>query len=139
MFIRTVIFIAFFLLLTNYSHSGECPTSSLNIVGSINFGCMLPIRIGGTVSGGSEDGGSSGTGSPFCVCPLESGLRYGLNVQMWEPARLIDTVRDPYCFMPLGTQLNQNAGALSGGSNQHAQAAQYSGQVHFYQFQYFNY
>ena len=118
------------------TYSSQCPSDGVNALTQINYACMFPIRIGGTVSGGSNESDSDSTSSPICVCDLDGGLRYGLNVQMWEPARLIDTVSDPFCLMPLGTKLESDGyeGKLSGSSNTVGMESSLSGQMHFYQF-----
>lgn len=124
------------LVVSNSSSGTECPTTAINALSQINFSCMFPIRIGGTVTGGADKGDSDSTSSPVCVCDLDGGLRYGLNVQMWEPARLIDTVSDPFCLMPLGKKLGSEGyeGKLSGSANTVAAESSFSAQLHFYQF-----
>jgi conjugal transfer pilus assembly protein TraU len=121
----------------SFSADGStCPTGAVNPLTSVNWSCMLPIRIGGTITGGAENSDSDSTSSPVCVCPLSGGgVRFGLNVQMWEPARLIDTVSDPFCLMPLGTKISSNLpGELSGSQNTVGVEASLSAQMHFYQF-----
>ncbi|MCD4754676.1 MAG: TraU family protein, partial [Deltaproteobacteria bacterium] len=41
--------------------------------------------------------------------------RHGITIAFWEPARLVETVKDPYCFPALGMKMENNSSAdLSG-------------------------
>ena len=64
--------------------------------------CLFPISIG-PISMGSATGApdTPNPGSPICFCgtPIP---RIGLSLGMWEPARLIDVTRTPWCFPNLG-------------------------------------
>ena len=39
-----------------------------------------------------------------CVCPIPVApyVRFGITASLWEPARMIETVKDPYCFPAIG-------------------------------------
>ena len=64
--------------------------------------CLFPISIGpirmGNAAGAPD---TPNPGSPICYCgnPIP---RIGLSLGMWEPARLIDASRAPWCFPNLG-------------------------------------
>ena len=63
------------------------------------------------MGGNPGDSPSHNLNSPVCVCGAKIGISFGI----WEPARLMDTVKDPYCFPPIGTQMsNPKPGFLSG-------------------------
>ena len=69
------------------------------------YACMLPLRIAGvTVAPGIMPDPMGSVGSPICMCPAPPPImvRIGIPVSFYEPSRLIDTVKDPYCFEGLG-------------------------------------
>ncbi len=43
--------------------------------------------------------------SPLCICP-DPFPRIGIPVSFFEPSRLIEVVKDPYCFPTMGFGLN---------------------------------
>lgn len=84
----------------------ECKTSFLNPVTDIGWSCIFPMRIAGVqIVGGEEN--ASPSDSPVCVCKGGAVPTIGLKTSFWEPKRIIDTVSDPYCMMPLGTTLTK--------------------------------
>lgn len=128
-----VISFIFAVVIFQNANASSCPATGMSAITSVNFGCMFPIRIGGTVSGGSREDDSDSGESPVCLCNNDGNIRWGLNVQMWEPARLIDTVTDPYCIMPLGKKITGNQeGKLSGGSDTTADS--FFAQMHIYHY-----
>jgi conjugal transfer pilus assembly protein TraU len=70
-----------------------------NPITDICWSCIFPMSIGGAqvASFGQEDTPNPG-GSPLCGCPP---LQVGLKTGFWEPARLVEVTRTPYCFMTL--------------------------------------
>ena len=77
---------------------GEFP----NLITGVCWSCMFPIKLFGStslVSMGQEDFDSY-DGQPFCYC--EGGTKIGIPVSFWEPARMVDVTRTPYCFPLLG-------------------------------------
>lgn len=122
-------------LLANGASASACPTNGLSTISSVNFSCMFPIRIGGIVTGGDVENDSEDSDSPVCLCDEGGSIRWGLNVQFWEPARLIDTVSDPFCVMPLGKKISSDKlGQLSGGSDTTGVNDSYFAQMHVYHF-----
>jgi conjugal transfer pilus assembly protein TraU len=95
-----------------------CKNSILNPVTDINWQGIFPVRIGGVTIKGSNDPSDDppeSVGSPVCICGSGVGTKIGIRAGFVEPARLIETVKDPYCFTTLGTQLsNPSQGFLSG-------------------------
>ncbi|ENA1740765.1 TraU family protein [Yersinia ruckeri] len=92
-----------------------CKSSFINPITDISWSCIFPMRIAGVqVVGGEEN--PSNSQSPVCVCKGAALPMIGLKTSFWEPKRIIDTVSDPYCMMPLGTQLSKPVpGTLAGG------------------------
>jgi len=80
-----------------------CPESQIleTMLTKICWGCVFPFRLGGKtlISSGFPTDPASPS-STFCQC---SDTRLpGVTVQFTEPARLIEVVREPYCFPSLG-------------------------------------
>lgn len=112
----------------------ECKTSFLNPVTDIGWSCIFPMRIAGVqIVGGEEN--HSPTSSPVCVCKGGAVPTIGLRTSFWEPKRIIDTVSDPYCMMPLGTTLTTpKPGTLAGGLNENNGSKRAFQQSHYYIF-----
>ena len=102
---RTAMGVAVFLagvLLTGTAHAQSCTGRFVNPVTDVCWECLFPISIG-PISMGSAGGApdTPNPGSPICFCgsPIP---RIGLSLGVWEPARLIDVSRAPWCFPNLG-------------------------------------
>jgi len=90
------------LLLTQAQ--ATCSGTFPNIISDICWECVFPIRIGGiNVTPGNDDVNEGGT-NPFCFCPKPPfGIPIpGIRVSFWEPVRLVDVTRTPYCLVNLG-------------------------------------
>lgn len=99
------------------AHASKCDSGVINPISDISWQCIFPIRIGGLSIGKGDSGmPDPGADTPDTVCSCNTGAinRYGLGISMWEPARIIDTVSDPYCIMPLGVKLMNTGGKLGG-------------------------
>ena len=79
-----------------------CTGRFVNPITDVCWECIFPISIG-SIDIGSAPGvvDTPNPGSPICFCgsPIP---RIGLSVGLWEPARLLDVSRAPYCFPNLG-------------------------------------
>ncbi len=93
-----------------------CKNSIMNPVTDIDWSGVFPVKIGGiTLISSDIDTAPDNMTSPVCECTNSSGVTFGFSVSFWEPARLTETVKDPYCFVTIGTQLtNPQAGYLNG-------------------------
>ena len=153
------------LSFTEHSYAAKCGPEIVNPVTDVAWHCIFPIRIGGLVqthNGESEpqDGdaeseaedSSSDSGdteeqtvdksikvsedpdtinNPICVC----GAKIGLRMSFWEPARMIDTVSDPYCLMAIGDKLaNPTPGQLTGDLSRNEYGTRAFQQLHYYIF-----
>lgn len=83
-----------------------CVGKFVNPITDICWSCLFPIKIGNIpiYSGGRQD-----TNNPSaipCICPKKVGEVVvptpGLPISFWEPARLADVTRTPYCMVSLG-------------------------------------
>jgi conjugal transfer pilus assembly protein TraU len=129
--------LALFLLVITKTYAGECSTSFLSIPTEINWQCVFPISIGGVATLGGSDNDDD-IGDPICVCG-GANPTIGLTVSFWEPARVIDTVKDAWCMNAIGVELGgadsgQGDGSLSIDSTGSAQTARMFAQMHYYKF-----
>jgi hypothetical protein len=66
----------------------------------ICWSCLFPISIGPVkVSGGGREDTENPHQIP-CVCPRAP--YFGIPVGFWEPARLVDVTRIPFCMVSMG-------------------------------------
>lgn len=99
-----------FLISTEKAYAGECVGKFLNPITDVCWSCLFPISIGSTTvySGGREDTSNpSGNLGPWlCQCSKEREgvmkLIPGIPVGFWEPVRLVDVTRTPFCLVNLG-------------------------------------
>ncbi|MBW8309203.1 MAG: TraU family protein [Candidatus Paracaedibacteraceae bacterium] len=97
--------IIFIFLFCNLIASGQanCVGRFLNPISDICWKCIFPLKIAGVeiVKGNPSPKGSN---SPICSCPSKV-LRVnvpGIPISFWEPVRLIDVTRTPYCLVNMG-------------------------------------
>lgn len=87
------------------AHASLCSGKVPNPITDICWKCIFPIKIGGApVATQSQEDSPDVDSSPVCVCPAPPPLfvRVGVSVSFWEPIRLLEVVREPYCFPTLG-------------------------------------
>lgn len=82
--------------------SAACSGSFLNPITDIAWENIFPISIGSVIEVGADSKYSHGKGSPICTCARAAVPMIGVKVSLWEPARIIDTVKDPFCMVPFG-------------------------------------
>jgi conjugal transfer pilus assembly protein TraU len=96
------------MLLPLSSHASiTCKGHFVNPITDVCWSCILPISIGGLVIGKGvmpKRRDTKNPASPLCACskfgqPIPIP---GLSVGFWEPVRLIDVTRTPYCMTNLG-------------------------------------
>lgn len=77
-----------------------CTGRFLNPITDICWTCMLPLSIGAVPVAdlGQED--IPNPPSPVCSCGLHPIV--GVTLGFWEPARLVEVVRKPFCLVSLG-------------------------------------
>lgn len=84
-----------------------CSGRLVNPISDICWSCILPISIGATNVGkgrAPKKRDTQNPSSPFCACirgsppvPIP-----GISLGFWEPVRLIEVTRTPYCMVSLG-------------------------------------
>lgn len=85
--------------------SVTCKGRFVNPISDICWKCLLPISIGNFQIGGGNLPNNRDTPNPsmpLCLC-LKEGLPVpGITIGFWEPVRLVDVTRTPYCMTNLG-------------------------------------
>lgn len=80
----------------------KCQGKFVNPFTDISWTCLFPITIGGqNVTKKHLDYEDYGGQNPLCTCGLLKA-HVGIKVSFWEPLRLIDVTRTPYCLVGLG-------------------------------------
>lgn len=83
---------------------GVCFGKFPNPITDVCWSCILPISLGAAplVTNGQVD--RPNPAMPLCYCPIPVPpfIRPGVSIGFWEPSRLVETVRQPYCFPGLG-------------------------------------
>lgn len=93
----------FLMICTSLVMGGNCAGRFPNPITDVCWKCIFPIRILGVkiVPGGADD--KTHHAKP-CFCP-KKGIPApvpGLPVSLWEPVRMVDVTRTPWCFVNLG-------------------------------------
>jgi len=132
-----------FLFIVSIDVQAKCQGKFVNPITDICWSCVFPITLGGMkITTGSED-----TKNPhrlICSCPrppIPINVP-GTPVSFWEPVRLVDVTRTPYCMVNLGgfkitgqADSPKSAGSVStkgGGSTRSLKHSFY--QVHWYMY-----
>lgn len=110
------------------------------LITDICWECMLPLRVAGfAIGGGSGEAPPGATNQMLCSCEDNLGVPMpGFVTSMWEPARLIEVVRQGGCAPSLGgVSLPLGTGRFEGmnGSMSDADADDIAFmQLHYYNF-----
>lgn len=83
-----------------------CKGKFVNPITDICWSCIMPISIGninfGTSGLAPKRRDIKNPSCPLCVC-MKGGLPVpGVSIGFWEPVRLVDITRTPYCMTNLG-------------------------------------
>ena len=81
-----------------HAADAACPDAELlsgKLITDVCWSCLFPIRIAGVpIGGGTVPPGASN--ASVCACPDSLGVpRPGFTIGLWEPARIIELVRNP--------------------------------------------
>ncbi len=83
------------------ARAGACSGEFFNPVSDICWSCMFPLTFGDheLFTHSQEDFG----GNPDSVlCACGNPPRFGVNIGFWEPVRMVELVREPFCLIALG-------------------------------------
>jgi conjugal transfer pilus assembly protein TraU len=77
-----------------------CHGRFMNPITDICWSCVFPLTIGSAalLSDGQDD--IANPSSPVCYC--SNPPRIGVSIGFWEPERLVDVTRTPFCMVGLG-------------------------------------
>ncbi len=99
-------FICLLLILNTFplSENAACPGRFVNPITDICWSCLFPITIGPVkVNAGGRQDTLNPTQIPcWCPRPPIPGLVPGIPVGFWEPVRLVDVTRVPFCMVNMG-------------------------------------
>ena len=84
--------------------AASCPGKFVNPVTDVCWSCLFPMSIGASEVAGHGLADTSNPESPVCACPRPPAPMPvpGITVGFWEPVRLVDVTRYPYCLVSLG-------------------------------------
>jgi hypothetical protein len=107
----SISFIVIFLICFSFPVQGNCVGRFVNPITDICWKCVFPLTIMGmdVVQGNASPPVPR---SPVCVCnrpPLNLPVP-GIPVGFWEPVRLVDVTRTPYCLVNMGGLQIANSG-----------------------------
>lgn len=112
--IRVLALLSFFL---NIEGHAACVGRFVNPITDVCWKCIFPITIMGMEVAGGED--TPNGGDIICSC-IRPGIPFpviGVPITFWEPVRLIDVTRTPYCMVNLGgIKLGPNKGTIGHGT-----------------------
>lgn len=107
--IKAVSITAFSIIFLSNAHAAgkdvTCEGKFPNPLSDYCWSCMFPITIAGVKMPGAGDAEDVDTkNDPLCMCGTlgESDIVFGMVTSFWEPARMIDVVRKPFCLAGLG-------------------------------------
>lgn len=100
------------LALAVVAHANQCKGRFPNPFADICWSCTMPMKIGkATIMGKGQDDNDT-SNSLACSCSKGVNVNVGANVSFWEPVRIAEVVRHPYCFPMLnGAKLSTGIAA----------------------------
>lgn len=84
--------------------------SFMDPVNDIAWDCIFPISIMGVPLDFGEHPPDQPDSQMICSCPGKGIVGEGFMVGFWEPARMVETVSDPWCFPGIGMDLGSTSG-----------------------------
>jgi len=130
----------FLLIIFSINIFAKCTTTAtltLDVITKADYTAMFPLKIAGIpIAHGRIPDAFSSVNSPICICPAPPPIfqRIGFPVGFYEPNKLIEVVKDPYCFplMGFGTGSDGKLGGTSGDDGIGNQSTFFQG--HYYHF-----
>ncbi|MGC9976779.1 MAG: TraU family protein [Syntrophales bacterium] len=114
---KSLIITAFFCIFMTSKAFALCTGTFINPVTDVCWSCLFPIQIGSVSYGNGQEDPVGPTHLPVCACVVNGAVILGIYTAFWEHARLIETVKDPYCFPALGTGMSNSSTGTMGGES----------------------
>lgn len=124
---------------------GECPDAGIldaSMFTDVPWNAMYPIKLAGITIGPDGSGApSNATNKVFCACQDDLGIYVpGFTQSMYEPARLIELVREPDCMPTLGgAEMGMTNGRMRGSIGNNEQGGGEGHQSAFWHYHYYAY
>ena len=112
--------------------AAPCTGEFFNPVGDVCWSCMFPLTFGDheLFTYSQEDFGEN---PDDILCACGSPPRIGVSIGFWEPVRMVELVREPYCLLALGgLDLDPGVGARTPSANRGGSLAEDSSSFSFY-------
>jgi conjugal transfer pilus assembly protein TraU len=127
------------------AYGNVCPNGNVftRLFTDVCWSCIFPVIIGGLAIG-DIDRAPDGRAEPdppflcFCSTPRPPGFEFGVPLGFWEPSKLVEMTRVPFCSPTLGglrLQINKSR-LLSGDTGVHANE---TNNKMFYNYHYFSF
>ena len=115
----------FFKVERLYADDALCRGSFINPLTEVRWDAIFPITLAGIkIKGGADMDDPEGTGTDFfCFCKKGTSFVLGITVTYWNPVRIIETTKIPWCFPTLGMKLSmgdswKHMGTYSSGADE---------------------
>jgi conjugal transfer pilus assembly protein TraU len=94
----------FIFFAASVAEAKKCTGRMVNPITDICWACVLPITIGSAEVVPGQTADTPNFPDPVCICPAPPPIfvRVGLAVGYWEPIRLVDVTKAPFCFVGIG-------------------------------------
>ena len=95
-----------FFIFIDSAQAKQCTGRMVNPITDICWACILPISIGAAPVVPGKTADTTNFPSPLCFCPAPPPIfvRPGVAVGFWEPVRMADVTKEPFCFVGIGGQ-----------------------------------
>ncbi len=127
-----------FIFLNHPALSKTCSGRFVNPITDICWSCLFPISIGPVKvnTGGRQDTPNPSQIPCFCPRPPSPVPVPGIPLGFWEPARLVDVTRVPFCMVSMG---GLKRGKSTVGYGVHGASGDRQSQSSFYQVHWYVY
>ena len=89
-------------LVTAPAFASNCHGRITNPITDICWSCLFPLSVGAQRVFDNHNPDTDNPSGVLCVCKDGLTPKVGITLGFWEPSRLVDVVREPYCFVGLG-------------------------------------
>jgi len=119
------IMLSLFFSLSLFAKCIQDPSALATALFKLDYSAILPISIGGIpVAKGRMPDSINRVVKPICICPFPPPIfiRIGIPIGYFNPDRMIDAVKAPYCFASLGISIDGvygNAGVQGDKEGEH--------------------